>query len=289
MDLLLLTNLWTVWVLLANTLLSQSTLVWNASSMKHILISSKHIYMFLTLKIHAHFCLTGLQNDINSWTFVTVASNIVHKWILSSLCVCLSVFTVTWRMPSLETISRRPIWSSSELCRGMSAYLSPLLLHFLSLPTFWPVNILFKDTQEVTLVVHKMKKNWIWQIIICHNTNLHSRNVKAIEYNSLASSTLHFRGHLAPLQWTCFSVCVFVLWVQVTVPAPAELFQSGATDRVCCGAGQLSHGHREQHQVPGGLSHHPCPSSRLGHIHIIMHANTYCRGQHLLCPEETQT
>lgn len=75
-----------------------------------------------------------------------------------------------------------------------------------------------------------------------------------------------------------YTHCVFVHWLQVTIPAPAELVQSGATNRVFCGAGQPRHGHREQHQVPGGLPHHPCPSSRLGCTHILMHANTLCRG-----------
>lgn len=69
---------------------------------------------------------------------------------------------------------------------------------------------------------------------------------------------------LNTLYSTLASVCVFDRWFQVTVPAAAELVQSGAADRVFRGTGQPSHGHREQHQVPGGLSHHPCPSSRLG-------------------------
>lgn len=110
-----------------------------------------------------------------------------------------------------------------------------------------------------------------------------SRTVKAEEFNSLTSSAMHSTGHSAPLQWICFSmcVCVFVIWVQVTVPAPAELFQSGATDRVRRSARQPRHGHWEQHQVPGGLSHHPCPSSRLGHRCTVTHANPYCRELHL--------
>lgn len=69
--------------------------------------------------------------------------------------------------------------------------------------------------------------------------------------------------------FTCGEVVVisrlyfFCVSLQITVPAPTAHLQSWAEDRVCSGAGKSRHGHREQHQVPCGLSHHPRSSSRL--------------------------
>jgi len=66
---------------------------------------------------------------------------------------------------------------------------------------------------------------------------------------------------------------------------------------VCRGAGQPGHGHREQHQVPGGLSHHPYPSSRLVQTRACSQGFHACRRRRdlhrtcdccfagLLCPD----
>lgn len=57
---------------------------------------------------------------------------------------------------------------------------------------------------------------------------------------------------------------------QVAVPLTAELLQCGAADWVLCGARQPCDGHRKQHQVLGGLSDHPCPSTRF-QFHAVTH------------------
>jgi len=53
--------------------------------------------------------------------FVSITKNDPH------LCFT-SDSIVTWRMPSSETTSRRPIWLSSERCRGTSRHTFPLYL-----------------------------------------------------------------------------------------------------------------------------------------------------------------
>lgn len=86
-------------------------------------------------------------------------------------------------------------------------------------------------------------------------------------------SSCHFH---CSILWLCSPVeklqlypdcmCVgffFCVSLQITVPAPTAHLQSWAEDGVCSGSGKSRHGHREQHQVPCGLSHHPRSSSRL--------------------------
>lgn len=62
-------------------------------------------------------------------------------------------------------------------------------------------------------------------------------------------------------------MCFFVfVCAQAPVFTPAELVQCRVAYRVCCGVRQPGHGHRKQHQVPGGLSHHPRPAARSVHF-----------------------
>lgn len=142
----------------------------------------------------------------------------------------------------------------------------------------------FSDMKNAVIGNNKQKANLIVLGAVPRYVFAHLLTATPSHY--IFQSTCHFFG---PLKMTFkYAYCVFVHWLQVTIPAPAELIQSGATNRVFCGAGQPRHGHREQHQVPGGLPHHPCPSSRLGCTHILMHANTLCIGLHLWWLAETR-
>lgn len=114
---------------------------------------------------------------------------------------------VTWRMLSLETTNKRPIWLSLEQCQG-----------------------LFPD----------------------------------------ACSTL---SHCSSFKRVYKEMCLYST-SQVAVPLAAELVQSGAADRMLCGARQPCNGHRKQHQVLGGLSDHPCPPPRFT-FYTVTHTHTH--------------
>lgn len=116
---------------------------------------------------------------------------------------------VTWRMLSLETTNKRPIWLSLEQCQGM--FLDPCS----------------------------------WLICCCSS-------FKRVYKELYAFSTS-----------------------QVAVPLAAEHLQCGAADWVLCGARQPCNGHRKQHQVFGGLSDHPCPSTRFEFYTLKHHHNPH--------------